>query len=260
MKKSMLQDESFSLTNDNFAWWFSFIGVISLLILLPIIKTESIIPLYKFIYKGIPATLFATILGICFASLIGLVVGIGRVWNKILNRILSIYVEVIRGIPLLVQLVYVYFVFGKIFHINRFTAAVFALSICYGAYMAEIVRAGLMSIPKGQIEAAKSLGMSKRQIFTFIIIPQAIRIILPPYGNEFIAMLKDSSLVSVIAVSDIMQKARQYTSVHFNYFETFTVAALIYLLLTLFFSKVIFSLEKSLLPKYQTQGVEENGA
>ena len=239
--------QSQHISNDTFSWRVSFIGVVGLLIALPVFRPESFLPLYKFIIgEGLFYTVLVTVLGILFASIIGLLVGVGRSWNKVLNRILSIYVEVVRGIPLLVQLVYIYFVFGRILQLDRVSAAIIALAICYGAYMAEIVRAGLSSIPKGQIEAAQSLGLSKGQIYRQIIIPQAIRIILPPYGNEFIAMLKDSSLVSIIAVSDIMQKAKEFSAVQFNYFEAYTVAALLYLLLTLIFSKLVSLFEKRL--------------
>lgn len=244
----MNQNDAYSLTNDNFAWWTSFLGVLTILIVLPIFKPD-VFAIYVFIARGLPYTLIVTINGIIFASIIGFLVGIGRVWNAFLNRALSIYVEIIRGIPLLMQIIYIYYVFGKVFHLNRVAAAVVALSLCYGAYMAEIVRSGLMSVPMGQVEAAKSLGMSKKQVFRYVVIPQAVRIVLPPYGNEFIAMLKDSSLISVIAVADIMLKARQYTSVHFNYFETFTIAAMLYLLLTLCFSKLVNLLEKTLEPR-----------
>lgn len=244
-----MDQDQFNLTNDNFAWSASFIGVIVLLIVFPIINGTEFLPLYKFIKKGILITLLVTVCGIMIASALGILVGVGRAWNNFLNRLLSIYVEVIRGIPLLVQLMYIYFVLGKFLHLDRITAAIVALGFCYGAYMAEIVRSGLLSISTGQIEAAQSLGMNKFQIYRYVIIPQAIKIIIPPYGNEFIAMLKDSSLVSIIAVSDIMQNAKVYSATHFNYFESYTIAALLYLLLTLFFSKAVSILEKSIVKK-----------
>lgn len=243
----MDQDSAYSLTNDTFSWWASFIGVVVLLIILPIINPDGFLPLYRFIDNGIFLTIVVTVSGILIASVLGLIVGVGRAWNIFFNRLLSIYVEVIRGIPLLVQLMYIYFVLGAALNLNRVSAAIIALGFCYGAYMAEIVRAGLLSIPEGQIEAAKSLGMNKLQIYRHVIVPQAIKVILPPYGNEFIAMLKDSSLVSIIAVADIMQRAKEYSAIHFNYFESYTVAALIYLLLTLFFSKAVYFIEKLLI-------------
>ena len=229
---------------DRFAWRVSFFLAIAILILLPIVNPEKFLTIYTFIPDGIYNTLLVTLISIFFASIISIAVGVGRVINPLLNRILSIYVEVFRGVPLLVQLFYVYFVLGKIFAFPRIVAAIIALSVCYGAYMAEIVRAGLMAIPKTQIEASASLGLSRFQSFRYVIIPQAFRVILPPFGNEFIMLLKDSSLVSIIAVTDIMQRTRQYASRTFDYFEAFSVCALVYLVLTLLFSKVVSHIEK----------------
>ena len=117
------------------------------------------------------------------------------------------------------------------------------MSFCYGAYMAEIFRAGIVSIPRGQMEAALSLGMTRGQALRKIILPQTIKVILPPVGNEFIALLKDSSLVSILAVSDLLRRGREYAATSFAYFECFTVVALIYLVLTLFLSKMVAYME-----------------
>jgi polar amino acid transport system permease protein len=118
------------------------------------------------------------------------------------------------------------------------------MAVCYGAYMGEVVRAGIESIAKGQREAALSLGMNGRQAMIHVILPQAVKVILPPVGNEFIALLKDSSLVSIIAVADLLRRGREYASESFTYFETYTVIALIYLIITLFFSKIIGVMEE----------------
>jgi polar amino acid transport system permease protein len=120
------------------------------------------------------------------------------------------------------------------------------MSVCYGAYMGEIFRAGISSIPKGQMEAALALGMTRRQALRKVILPQTVRIILPPVGNEFIALLKDSSLVSILAVSDLLRRGREFASTSFEYFETYTVVALVYLVLTLFFSKLVGVMEDRL--------------
>lgn len=248
--------QSSHTSNDSFAWNVSIVFVVCVLVLLPVVWPESFWSLYKFIVKqGIFYTVLVTFFGILIASVLGLLVGVGRAWNSVLNKLLSLYVEIVRGIPLLVQLMYIYFVLGRALHLNRVSAAIIALGFCYGAYMAEIVRSGLLSIPQGQIEAAKALGLTKSQRYKHIIVPQAIRIILPPYGNEFIAMLKDSSLVSVIAVTDIMQRAKEFSAAHFNYFEAYSVAALLYLLLTLISSKFVSLLEKVAAPTdYKKQG------
>jgi polar amino acid transport system permease protein len=126
------------------------------------------------------------------------------------------------------------------------TAAVIALSICFGAYMGEIVRAGIQAIPKGQMEAAIALGLSRGQSFRFVILPQTIKVILPAIGNEFISMLKDSSLVSAIALSDILRKGREYISRTFLSLETMLIVALVYLVITLVLSRLVGMLEERL--------------
>jgi polar amino acid transport system permease protein len=122
--------------------------------------------------------------------------------------------------------------------------AILGMTVCYGAYMSEIYRAGIQSIPKGQMEAARSLGMTRFQAMRHIILPQAIRVVLPPVGNEFIALLKDSSLVSVVAVTDLTRRGREYMSTHFNPIETWTMVALIYLVMTLLSARGVAWIEK----------------
>ena len=112
--------------------------------------------------------------------------------------------------------------------------------------MAEIFRAGIQSIPKGQMEAALALGLSRGQAMRKVILPQTIKVILPPIGNEFIALLKDSSLVSILAVADLLRRGREYASTSFRYFESYTVIALIYLVMTLFFSRLVAIMEERL--------------
>ncbi|MFN2167743.1 MAG: amino acid ABC transporter permease, partial [Anaerolineae bacterium] len=165
---------------------------------------------------------------------------------RIISRIATIYVEVIRGIPLLVQLFYIYYALGRIVQVPRLVAAVIAMTVCYGAYMGEIFRAGIQSIPKGQMEAALALGMTRWQAMRRIILPQTIKVVLPPVGNEFIALLKDSSLVSILAVADLLRRGREFASRTFYYFETYTVVALVYLVITLFLSKLVSLMEERL--------------
>jgi len=110
--------------------------------------------------------------------------------------------------------------------------------------MGEIFRAGIQSISKGQMEAARSLGMNKTQAMVHVILPQAVTVILPPIGNEFVALLKDSSLVSILAVADLLRRGREFASETFTYFETYTMVALVYLIITLFFSKLISIMEE----------------
>jgi polar amino acid transport system permease protein len=127
---------------------------------------------------------------------------------------------------------------------NPIWMAIFGLTFCYGAYMSEIYRAGIQSIQKGQMEAARSLGMTHFQAMRYVVIPQAIRVILPPVGNEFISMLKDSSLVSVVAVADMTRRGREFMAANFIPIQTWVMIALLYLVLTLFSARVVTWIEK----------------
>ncbi len=229
------------------AWIVAFFGSISLILYLAFFSEKSEIyrSILEFIPDGILVTFQVTIEAIVLATIIGLIAGLGRISkNNLINGIASLYVEVVRGIPLLVQLFYIYFALGKIIQLPAITSAVIAMAICYGAYMAEVFRAGIDSIPKGQMEAARSLGMTHFQAMRYIILPQAVKTILPPIGNEFVALLKDSSLVSILAVSDLLRRGREYASESFDYFETYTIVALVYLLITLVLSKIISIVEE----------------
>ena len=229
------------------AWRISFFGAIILIAILPIASPDPYWNILKFIPDGILRTFEVTVLSILLALLIGLIAGLGRISRvTIINRIATIYVEVIRGIPLLVQLFYIYFALGQFLHLPRIVAAVIAMSVCYGAYMGEIFRAGIQAVPKGQMEAALALGMTRTQAIRKVILPQTFKIILPPVGNEFIALLKDSSLVSILAVSDLLRRGREFASTTFQYFETYTIVALVYLVFTLFFSKLVAIMENKL--------------
>lgn len=229
------------------AWRISFFGAIALLIILPIVKPDPFWTIMKFLPDGILRTFQVTLTSIVIALIIGLLAGLGRISRvKVINRIATIYVEIIRGIPLLVQLFYIYYALGSLLQLSGMISAIAAMSICYGAYMGEIFRAGIQSIPKGQMEASLALGMTRGQALRRVIIPQTMRTILPPIGNEFIAMLKDSSLVSILAVSDLLRRGREYASTSFKYFESYTMVALVYLVMTLFFSRMVGIMENRL--------------
>lgn len=229
------------------AWRISFGGAIILLITLPIISPDPYWDVMKFVPDGVLRTFQVTVFSIVIALFIGLITGLGRISRiTVVNRIATVYVEVIRGIPLLVQLFYIYYAMGQLIQVPRIVAAVTAMSVCYGAYMGEIFRAGIQSVPKGQMEAALALGMSRGQAIRKVILPQTFKIILPPVGNEFIALLKDSSLVSILAVSDLLRRGREFASTSFRYFEAYTVVALVYLVMTLFFSKLVAIMEERL--------------
>ena len=219
----------------------------ALLVILPVLSPDPYLRILSFVPDGLLATFTVTLVSIFFALVIGLFAGLGRIsHNKAINRLSTVYVEIIRGIPLLVQLFYIYYALGPLLKLKGPPAAILAMSICYGAYMAEIFRAGIQSIPKGQMEAALALGMSRATAMRRVIIPQTVKVILPPIGNEFIALLKDSSLVSILAVSDLLRRGREYASTSFRYFESYTVIALIYLVMTLFFSRLVAMMEERL--------------
>lgn len=200
---------------------------------------------------GIFLTLRVTFLAYALALVIGLFVGLLRVQkNPVLYAAATLYVEVVRGIPLLVILLYAGFVVSPWLRDNTPLKlsdeweAILGLSFGYGAFIAEIFRAGIQSISRGQMEAARSLGMSYPQAMRNVILPQAIRVVLPPLGNDFIAMLKDSALISVLALPDLLQLGRLYISRTFRAFEGYNTVALLYLLMTLFLSLIVRIIER----------------
>jgi polar amino acid transport system permease protein len=229
------------------SWRITFFSAIILLTSLVMFKPQPYRDIFMVTIKGTPVTFQATIFAILGALVIGTATGLGSVSKRRwVNMLSGVYVELIRGIPLLVQLIFIYYAMGRFFRIQGMAAAVVALSICFGAYMGEIVRAGIQAIPKGQMEAAIALGLSRSQAFRYVILPQTVKVILPAIGNEFISMLKDSSLVSAIALSDILRKGREYISRTFLSLETMLVVALIYLIITLLLSRLVGLLEERL--------------
>jgi polar amino acid transport system permease protein len=229
------------------AWRIAFAGAIGTLAGLVLFKPDPYLAIVRFVPDGIFVTFEVTLGAIALALAIGLLAGLGRISaNRLVSGCAALYVEVIRGIPLLVQIFYIYYALGRIVKVPPLASAIIAMAVCYGAYIGEVVRAGIQSIPKGQAEAAHALGMTRGQAMRHVILPQAFRVILPPIGNEFIALLKDSSLVSIIAVADLLRRGREFASESFAYFETYTVIALVYLVITLFFSKLIGLMEERL--------------
>jgi len=229
------------------AWWIAFLGALAVVGYLLVFRPNPYLRIIKFVPDGIVVTFEVTVAAIVLALVLGLITGLGRISkNRIINAIASTYVEVVRGIPLLVQLFYIYYALGRFVKVPDMVAAVIAMSVCYGAYMGEVFRAGIESIDKGQTEASRSLGFNSTQTMFYVILPQAWRTILPPVGNEFIALLKDTSLVSILAVADLLRRGREFAAETFTYFETYTMIALIYLLITLILSKLVSIMEEKL--------------
>jgi polar amino acid transport system permease protein len=235
-------------------------AVAVLIVLMAVLSPDPYWKILQFVSDGIGITVLLTVVSFVFILLVGLVGGLGRIAkNSVIHLIASLYVEIVRGIPLLVQLIWWYFAapvaiqaIGRFLHINAIAnyqsnpifLAIVGLVICYGAYMSEIFRAGIESIHKGQMEAARSLGMTYMQSMRYVILPQAFRVVLPPVGNEFIMLIKDTSLVSVVAVADLTRRGREYMAAHFNPIEVWTLIALLYLIMTLFSARLIAWLEK----------------
>ncbi len=202
-----------------------------------------------YILGGVTTTIYVAVVSIAFAIAFAIVGAMGRLSsNPILYSVSTLYVSLVRGTPLLVQILFVYLALGQIFPIvnelPKEVLGIFALSFNYGAYMTETFRAGIQAVPRGQTEAAQALGMSAPTRMRRIILPQAIRIILPAIGNEFISMIKDSSLVSVIGVPELLWRAQRVGQSNLKGLETLMVAATIYWGLTIVLSIVQDRLEK----------------
>ncbi|HSM24935.1 MAG TPA: amino acid ABC transporter permease [Anaerolineaceae bacterium] len=241
-------------------WWILFFIIIAIILLLIIYKPDPFRRILFFVSDGIGITIYTTFISFVLVLIFGLIAGLGRISKNIfLNGIATIYVELVRGIPLLVQLMFWYFAFPSViqglgnmlswnalanYRANPILMAILGLTFCYAAYMSEVYRAGIQSISKGQMEAARSLGMNYFQAMRFIILPQAIRVILPPVGNEFITLLKDSSLVSVVAVADITRRGREFMAANFIPVQTWVMVALLYLVLTLFSARIVTWIER----------------
>ncbi|MBB1465942.1 amino acid ABC transporter permease [Vibrio sp. SG41-7] len=199
------------------------------------------------ILEGIITTIKISFCSLIIALGLGLVIGLMRISdNPALKKLSIIYIEIIRGTPLLVQIFIVYFFIGTVLDLERFTAGVIALSVFTAAYVAEIVRSGIQSIPKGQMEAARSLGMNYPKAMIYVILPQAFKQTLPPLAGQFINLIKDSSLVSVISITDLTKAGREVVSSSFAPFEVWFTIAILYLILTSSLSWAIQILEKKL--------------
>ena len=211
--------------------------------------------------RGTGTTLLIAITGTILGFLMGLLVAIARTihlgpkasaWKrvpvKILHAVLGVYIEVFRGTPMIVQAMVIYY--GALQYLGldmpRLVAAIFIVSINTGAYMAEIIRGGIISIDKGQTEAAHSIGLTHWQTMVSVVLPQAIRNIMPSIGNEFVVNIKDSSVLNVISVTELFFQAKSATGAYFRYFETYFIIALIYLTLTFSITRILRLIEKKM--------------
>ncbi len=234
-------------------WWVVIVVIVGLYVTISMLASPRYRDVFRFIVPGLRVTLQATFAAYGLALIIGLIAGLMRVSrNPVLYALSTLYVEIVRGIPMLVILLYAGFVISPRLRdttagtitLSDIQEAVLGLAIGYGAYLAEVYRAGIESIHRGQMEAARSLGMTYMQAMRYVVLPQAIRVILPPLGNDFIAMLKDSSLVAVLAIPDLLQMGRLYISRTFRAFEGYNSVALLYLAMTLLLSLLVRWIER----------------
>jgi His/Glu/Gln/Arg/opine family amino acid ABC transporter permease subunit len=252
--------------DSDFPWWLVILAVTGTVLFWEVATSDAYGAALRTLAKGILVTVIVAVVAYLGACALGLglaVMGLSRhLW---LRQTARFYIEVMRGIPIIVLLLYVAFVLapGLVWLVNQVTEplglplwktrdfpliarAVIALMLAYSAFLAEIFRAGLQAVDKGQVEAGQALGLTGWQRFRHIVFPQAFRMILPPLGNDFVAMVKDSSLVSVLGVSDITQLAKVTAAGNFRYFETYNVAALLYLTMTIGLSLILRRIEARL--------------
>ncbi len=251
-------------------YWLLAIGLLFVLGLWAITSNQTYGEIFRTLSGGVITTLWVTVLAFFAATLLGLLIALARTsGHRVLREFATFYVEIIRGIPILVFLFYIAFVAAPamvagfnwvlspligagiiepatVRGFDFVWRAIFALTICYSAFIAEIFRAGIEAVGRGQIEAARSLGLSRWHCFRHIIFPQALRTILPPLGNDFVSMVKDSALVSALGVQDITQLGKLSASSSFLFFETYNVVAFLYLTMTISLSLLVRWLERAM--------------
>jgi len=269
-----------SLENMNeWPWWLIVAIFFGAMIALVIILNEDWTKAFLFVIQGLRITLTIAFIGYLIAIFVGLFIGLGRVTGRssflgvVYYNFATFYVEIVRGIPMLVIIMYVAFVavplsaqaingIGEwlfsigltgigtslsevtVRNFSNTARVTLALGLGYGAFEAEIFRAGIESIEKGQMEAARSLGMSYGQAMRFIILPQAIRRVLPALGNDFVAIVKDSSLAMVLGVQDLTQRTKLRNAATFRSFETYSILAFIYLVITVSLTRIVRYIER----------------
>ena len=253
-----------------FPFWLLAAALIAVCVLWLIATNGNYRIIFGALSRGIVTTLWVSILAFFFACIVGLIAAMGRRSRlRVVREVATFYVEIVRGVPALVLLFYVAFVgapaivagwnwlFSVLISSGLFPAmtvrgfdmtwrAIFALTISYSAFLSEIFRAGIESVPAPQVEGAAALGLSRYATMRFVVLPQAIRTVLPPLGNDFVAMIKDSALVSSLGVQDITQLGKIYSASTFLFFETYNVVAFLYLVMTIGLSLLVRALERHL--------------
>lgn len=249
-----------------FPLWLVIIVVTGLWLFLRVATSEIYADVLARLMKGLGITIVVTLVSYAAACVLGLALALAQLSRiYLLRQLARLYVEVMRGIPIIVLLLYVAFVLapamvtawnwlGSWFDLTPLRGrdfpllwrAVIALTLAYASFLAEVFRAGLVAVPVGQVEAATALGLSRWRRFRHVVFPQAFRLILPPLGNDFVSMVKDSSLVSVLGVTDITQLGKVISAGNFRYFETYNVVSLLYLALTISLSLALRALEQRL--------------
>jgi len=259
-------------------WWALIILLLGVVIAYFVFTSATYLDAFWFLIAGVRLTIQVSLISFGLALVAGLITGLGRVSkNVVFYTLSSLYVELVRGVPILVMLIYIAFVVTpltlqllnwlgaemlenlaigplmgladsmaelNIQDVEMTARAIAGLAFCYGAFEAEVFRAGIQSIERGQVEAARSLGMGYFQAMWYVILPQAVRRVLPPLGNDFIAMLKDSSLISVLAVRELTHLGKLNRSRTFRTFETWNTVTFLYLIMTLTLSVVVKFIER----------------
>lgn len=261
-------------TDADFPYWLVALAVLGVAAAFAISVSDLYGQIFSTLLKGVGITIFVTAVAFLLASAFGLALALMQLsGSAALRQTARFYIELVRGVPILVLLFWIAFAGVPGFvaawnwlvtplreaglvaellvrDVSLMWRAILALMFGYAAFIAEIFRAGIQAVDRGQIESAKALGFSRWLRFRLIILPQALRTILPPLGNDFVAMVKDSSLVSVLGVADITQMGKVYAAGSFRFFETYSIVAFIYLLLTVSLSLALRGVEKRLRKKH----------
>ncbi len=253
-----------------FPFWLLAAVFIALLLCWLFVVNGDYRTILRALSHGIFTTVWVSLVAYALAAIVGLVVALGRGSRlRLVREVATFYVEIVRGVPVLVLLFYVAFVGApalvaawnwlaawpiawgllpplSIRGFDMTARAIFALTVSYSAFLSEIFRAGIESVPRHQVEGAHALGLSRLNTFRFVVFPQALRTVLPPLGNDFVAMIKDSALVSSLGVQDITQIGKVYSASTFLFFQTYNVVAFLYLVMTVGLSLMVRGLERRL--------------